>query len=290
MIVLENNTCFVNRQKWASYKPWSLRCPCGHITAHNNQHARVNPLRCVLCLDFSKAFDTIRHSTLKEKMATLEIPDTAYNWMANFFSGHIHCTKYRDETSSLKYITASAVQGSGIGPAAYVANAGDLTTVTPRNKLCKFADDTYLVILAMNVNTRAIELENIEMWSRKNNITLNRSKSNEIIFTDSKKRHQIQEPSQEMDTARVMSIKILGVTMTNNLSVSTCLWHHKFMHTDSIRATSNARPWLEWFSATGRLRVDRRRQAAICVKCLVGGGFTTAADRQRLYIWVSTSQ
>jgi len=140
--------------------------------------------------------------------------------MANFFSGHSHCTKYRDETSSLKYITASVVQGSGISLAAYVANAGDLTTVTPGNKLCKFADDTYLVIPAMNVNTRAIELENIEMWSRKYNLTLNRSKSNENIFTDSKKRHQIQEPSKEMDIARVTSIKMLGVTMTDNLSVS----------------------------------------------------------------------
>jgi len=106
------------------------------------------------CLDFSKAFDTVRHSTLMEKMAKLEIPDTAYNWMADFFSGHIHCTKYRDETSTFKCITAiSVVQESGIGPAAYVTNAGDLTTVTPGKKLC---DDTYSVIPTMNVNTRAI--------------------------------------------------------------------------------------------------------------------------------------
>jgi len=81
-----------------------------------------------------------------------------------------------------------------------------VSLMTPGNKLCKFADDTYLVIRAMNVNTRVIELEN--MWSRKNNLTLNRPKSNEIIFTDSKKRHQIQEPSKEMDIARVTSIKI----------------------------------------------------------------------------------
>jgi len=78
-----------------------------------------NPYVIGICLDFSKAFDTVRHSTLMEKMATLEIPDTAYNWRAD----------------------------------------GDLTTATPGNKLCKFVFSTYLVLPAMNVNTRAIELE-----------------------------------------------------------------------------------------------------------------------------------
>jgi len=67
-----------------------------------------------------------------EKMAQLEIPDTAFNWMADFFSGHSHCTKYREETSTFKFVTASVIQGSGIGPAAYVANAGDLTAKTQR--------------------------------------------------------------------------------------------------------------------------------------------------------------
>jgi len=102
------------------------------------------------------------------------------------------------------------------------------------------------------------------------------------IFTDSKKRHQIQKPSQEMDIARVTSIKSLGVTMTNNLCVLACLWRHKFMRTDYARYTSNSRSWHEWFSAAGHLRLGRRRQDAICVKCLVGGGFTTAVDRQCL--------
>jgi len=36
---------------------------------------------CPLGLDFSKAFDTVRHYTLLEKMAMLDIPDTVYNWV-----------------------------------------------------------------------------------------------------------------------------------------------------------------------------------------------------------------
>jgi len=76
------------------------------------------------------------------------------------------------KASTLKSITASIIQGSGIGPAAYVVNASDLKAVTPGNQLCKFADDTYLVIPATNVDSRATEIDNIETWARTNNLTL----------------------------------------------------------------------------------------------------------------------
>ena len=76
------------------------------------------------------------------------------------------------KASTLKSITASIIHGSGIGPAAYVVNASDLKAVTPGNQLCKFADDTYLVIPATNVDSRATEIDNIETWARTNNLTL----------------------------------------------------------------------------------------------------------------------
>ena len=34
-----------------------------------------NPYVIVLSLDFSKAFDTVRHATLMEKLAQRELPD-----------------------------------------------------------------------------------------------------------------------------------------------------------------------------------------------------------------------
>jgi len=46
-------------------------------------------------------------------------------------------------------ISASLVQGSAIGPISYVVTAADLVAVTPGNKLCKYADDTYVIIPAL---------------------------------------------------------------------------------------------------------------------------------------------
>ena len=154
-----------------------------------------------------------------EKLAQLHLPDYTYNWLVDFFAGHSHCTVYHGQAS--KSITASIIQGSGIGPAAYVVNASDPKAVTPGNQLqCKFADDTYLVIPASNVDSRATERDNIETWAGTNNLTLNRNKSKEIVFSDPRRRRQIESLPSATDIARVTSVKILGVTMTNGLSAS----------------------------------------------------------------------
>jgi len=63
----------------------------------------------VIALDFSKAFDNVRRSTILNKMADLDIPNHVDNWLVSYFSGHSHCTRYGGES----------IQGSGIGPASY---------------------------------------------------------------------------------------------------------------------------------------------------------------------------
>ena len=69
-------------------------------------------------------------------------------------------TRYCDQTSALQEILASIVQGSAIGPVSYVVTAADLTAVTAGSTLCKYADDTYVIIPASNVDSRAAEIDN----------------------------------------------------------------------------------------------------------------------------------
>ena len=147
-----------------------------------------------LTLDFSKAFDTVRHSTLLRKLAQLDIPDHIYNWLADFFNNHSHCTVFGGELSTLLDVTASIIQGSAIGPAAYVVTTGDLVAAVPGNSLCKYADDTYVIIPASNEASRPAELDNVQRWAEQNNLNLNCNKSTEIIFRDSRRRHTAAEP------------------------------------------------------------------------------------------------
>src|SRR6218665_599627 len=57
----------------------------------------------LISLDFSKAFDTVRHATLATKLAILEIPDEIYNWMVNFMKDRGHVTKYGGRISGRAY-------------------------------------------------------------------------------------------------------------------------------------------------------------------------------------------
>jgi len=45
-----------------------------------------HPYVIVISLDFSEAFDTVRHATLIQKFAQLDIPDDVYNWLADYFT------------------------------------------------------------------------------------------------------------------------------------------------------------------------------------------------------------
>lgn len=189
----------------------------------------TNPFVIVYALDFSKAFDSVRHSAVLDKYLQLVMPDNIYNWIESFFRDHSHCTKFGNEVSEFRKIMASIIQGSGIGPASYVVTASDLHTVTPGNLMDKYADDTYLIIPATNVDSCAAEITHVEEWALRNNLRLNRTKSAEIVFVAPlSKRANVIPPPAVPEITRVESIKVLGVTVSRRFSVA--------QHVDAVLA------------------------------------------------------
>ena len=117
-------------------------------------------------------------------------------------------------------ITASIIiQGSSLGPAAYIVEASDLKTVHPENKIPKFADDTYLIVGSSQAATNVEELENVENWAKRNNLNLNHSKSAEMVFTNPLSKTKATPPPPS-GIPRVESLKVLGVTLTDSFSMT----------------------------------------------------------------------
>src|SRR3989442_179859 len=69
----------------------------------------------IIALDFSKAFDTVRHSELGKKIASVPINDQVHNWIMNYIDKRHHFTKIDGQISKSETINASVVQGSAIG-------------------------------------------------------------------------------------------------------------------------------------------------------------------------------
>ena len=107
------------------------------------------------------------------KLATMQLPDSIYNWVQDFFTNRYHCTRYAGRLSTVAGIKAIVIQGSGLGPASYVVTAADPHPCTIGNRIFKCADDTYLVVPATNSSTRCLKIEHIGVWAAQNNLTLN---------------------------------------------------------------------------------------------------------------------
>ena len=98
------------------------------------------------------------------------------------FNSTTKYTKYNSIISTFLQINASFVQGSRIGPIAYVYNASDLHALFPENDLNKYADDTYLIVPSSNSHTVSLELDHISEWVQCNNLMLNTAKSMKMII------------------------------------------------------------------------------------------------------------
>jgi len=84
---------------------------------------------------------------------------------------------------------------------------------------------TYIIIPAVNVGSRSRSTQicrPITDWACNNNLKLNLAKSQEIIFVDNRRKANFSAPAIGLITEllRVQVIIILGVTLTNVLSVS----------------------------------------------------------------------
>jgi len=153
-----------------------------------------------------------------QKVAGIPIPDTLYNWLADFLTGRSHITRFQSQTSSSAPISAGVVQGSVIGPTAFIVCVSDLHPCTPGNKCKIYADDVYLIVPSSNSASISYELDNISAWASRNNLRLNPSKSSEIIFK--KPRSRTLDPPSTSGLARVSSLKVLGVTLQSDLSMT----------------------------------------------------------------------
>jgi len=86
--------------------------------------------------------------TLLDKLSKLNLPDYIVNWIVSFLTDRTQAVKVGDNISCQRFINRGIVQGSGVGPTFYVVVESDLKPSSSVNLLCKFADDTNLLVPA----------------------------------------------------------------------------------------------------------------------------------------------
>ena len=95
-------------------------------------------------LDFSKAFDTVDHDILLDKLDHYGIRGCALSWFKSYLSCRTQYITYNGNESNRQMIKCGVPQGSILGPLLFRIYINDLCSVCKNTIPVLFADNTNL--------------------------------------------------------------------------------------------------------------------------------------------------
>lgn len=195
----------------------ALHCVLTHLE-HPGTYARL------LFVDFSSAFNCIIPGRLVSKLYGLGISTNICRWIFDFLTDRPQSVRLGSHLSSVLTLSTGAPQGCVLSPLLYILYTHDCTPVHESNIFIKFADDTTIIGLIHNNDEFAYrdEIQKLSTWCFNNNLSLNASKTKEVVVDFRRKRADPVSVNINGDTVeRVKDFKILGTYISEDMTWAT---------------------------------------------------------------------
>ena len=176
----------------------------------------------VAILDFSKAFDTVPHQRLLQKLLACGIGGTTYTWIKSFLVERYQRVQINGSHSSWLPVLSGVPQGTVLGPLLFLIYINDLTN-NLQSDIRLFADDCILYREVKNSSDSAVlqsDLDALCSWEEKWQMKFNKNKCHVMHITNKTKPISYNYKMSSTTLSAVQEYPYLGVTIQNNLKWS----------------------------------------------------------------------
>ena len=145
----------------------------------------------ILYMDFAKAFDSVDHAILLDKLERYGVVGPLRDWFKNYLQDRQQRVVVDGIASSWAPVTSGVPQGSLLGPILFIIFINDLPSALPDGTLTAlYADDTKLyrsISSYLDAEKLQQALTKLNSWSIHNNINFDASKCKVLTVVTRKK-------------------------------------------------------------------------------------------------------
>lgn len=185
-----------------------------------------NQICACLSIDLRKAFDSIDHRKLIQKLRNLGFSYSATELIKDYLKNRQQFIKIGEKSSLLETIKTGVPQGAIIGPLLFNIFINDIFTIFLNGKLSMYADDGMIIYSATNISELERQMQQditkLFEWFTNNSLQMNLTKTHYMII--SRRPAQVNNIKILINNSQLQSVsemKYLGLYINNTFTWNT---------------------------------------------------------------------